>query len=818
MSINRKQIKAIQYRIPVGKNSVTFDTIQEAIDSITVLANERYVVEVYPGIYNENVVLKDGVSLFGVGSNEVIITSSVGTTLTFTGSNVTSHIQNVTIRSEASLNTQHCIEYTTGLFFTHNVIIDFNLTGTYGEAIIFSGAGICVLHNGVMIDIDQTGLQGGTIKGIEKTGSGDLYVTSSSLFINTTGLLATDNIIILDDQTVTTGMGEFHIADTSLHVTSTASSLGDITFLNSTNNGSAKTHIKNNQVIINGNGVGTVFLYTLTTVGTREILTTTNSFDVTTFTNEYFCNIASGNILDSRFEILHYTNIDRVDDICFGLGEINFVTSPDDGDIQLSGIVVPIFIEQIVDYVATENWKFDIMMCNSSSQLDLTFPLDISNFKDGKKWFIHNIGSELVLIDPNGNNIDNDPSDRQIRPNGYVELEKIDGDLKVIREKNYSSTAIASDFSNLEIWLDFSDSSTITATGSLVDSVDSKDGNLPLRTCTATGTGRPNILADYLNGKDVLKFDGNDRFTFGDLEVHSNVRGLHVIAVCNPFALNDIVVGKYSTSGANREWYMQTSRSRCYDTGTGTYQSANFNLALNQWQIMEMTWTPSGSVRSYLNSYLKNTSSGVIVDIDDTISELMVGDVQNGGNFLGEMVEIIIYSDVLGIADRLSILNGLAGKYNIDNIPILNSNDYWDRNDTTNTITPDNKGDILDMETGALVTNRFYQNVRNESGASLTTGIVKIEGYNATEDLILITAITTTSDSCIGLLESTLNNNVSDKILTTGLYTSALDTTSATINDPVYFDAVGNLTLSSGSSQIGYVLTINLTGVIFLKI
>jgi len=73
----------LQQTVSVAKVGAKYSTIQDAIDSITDNATDkRYIVLIYPGVYTENVVMEEYVSLVGLDHETTEITSASGTTVT----------------------------------------------------------------------------------------------------------------------------------------------------------------------------------------------------------------------------------------------------------------------------------------------------------------------------------------------------------------------------------------------------------------------------------------------------------------------------------------------------------------------------------------------------------------------------------------------------------------------------------------------------------------------------------------------------------------------------------------------------------------
>lgn len=110
--------------------------------------------------------------------------------------------------------------------------------------------------------------------------------------------------------------------------------------------------------------------------------------------------------------------------------------------------------------------------------------------------------------------------------------------------------------------------------------------------------------------------------------------------------------------------------------------------------------------------------------------------------------------------------------------------------------------------------------VRNETGGALNAyTVVKGSGDNNVQTRILIDACSSLSDMPIGVLPNTINDTTNGVMKTFGrMVIVGFDTTGATIGDPVFFNASGNLTLSRGSYQIGQVMSLAANGVIYLNI
>lgn len=133
--------------------------------------------------------------------------------------------------------------------------------------------------------------------------------------------------------------------------------------------------------------------------------------------------------------------------------------------------------------------------------------------------------------------------------------------------------------SMLSLWLDATDASTITKDGSdLVTEWKDKSGNQ--RHATATGTGRPTWVADGMNDKASLDFNGSSNFmTLPDL----NITGARTIIIAyQPTDIDGMNTGygnslirKTSTPSAIDDFFFAV---RKVSAGLGQVSSANWTV------------------------------------------------------------------------------------------------------------------------------------------------------------------------------------------------------------------------------------------------
>lgn len=129
---------------------------------------------------------------------------------------------------------------------------------------------------------------------------------------------------------------------------------------------------------------------------------------------------------------------------------------------------------------------------------------------------------------------------------------------------------------------------------------------------------------------------------------------------------------------------------------------------------------------------------------------------------------------------------------------------------TVRTITlPDSDGTI------SSVGQRMY----NPNATVAVDKIVKITGYNTTNDVPEFAIVTSVFDVAVGITDASFATLTSGTIVDEGLLqTTTLDTSASSVGAPVFFDGSGNLTLASlGSIQVGTVSYVNVVGQVFFN-
>ncbi len=372
--------------------------------------------------------------------------------------------------------------------------------------------------------------------------------------------------------------------------------------------------------------------------------------------------------------------------------------------IQDSRPSLPVVIDITSDYDENENWQFGYMFADTDGgDITFTFPADILSFPEGAIRFIFNTGSNRLFGNPNGNIVDGSSETRLIAPGGYIEFQKISGNVKIIREKNVTIQKNSSDISNLECWLD---ASQLTGTdGSSISSwTDLKNGTV----FSASAGAEPTLQTNEQNGKNVVRFDGNnDVMSAGDTELHNNTRGLTMIAVVKPTDNKRMaILSKYLASPANREFAFGNKDNYLFENLNWSSRTLGHAvMSNNDFHIAEFVWKPGQAFEYYINGVLQTSGNSSVSDISDGNANLKLGggDYTYVGFWDGDFAEIIVYSDAVSDTERNALRNNLAVKWDIDEIIIANGGSkLWQRDANTNTISPDVQDDNIDIGTGTF--------------------------------------------------------------------------------------------------------------------
>jgi hypothetical protein len=322
------------------------------------------------------------------------------------------------------------------------------------------------------------------------------------------------------------------------------------------------------------------------------------------------------------------------------------------------------------DYNNTQDWQFDIMNCNTSSgDITLTFPSNLYStiLQQGEKRFFFNTGTGVVDINTNTQTIDGISSVISIGKDGYLELEFIGNEFKVIRYKNTIYKKHVDDIPNLELWLD---ASTLTGSNG-VEITTWNDSSTNNRNFTGSTGATPKLSVASQNGLNTTVFDGTDDImSGGDLELYNNSRGFTMVAVVKAVDSNRrAVMSKYQTTGDNREFAFGNGVNYLFEDLTwGSATDLSISLTSNTFQILTLRWKPGEAFNGYINGNLVDTGSAAVTDMSDGTANLILGggDYTGVGFWSGEIAEVALYSDSVSDLDLQNLRNNLSLKWGLN--------------------------------------------------------------------------------------------------------------------------------------------------------
>ncbi len=214
--------------------------------------------------------------------------------------------------------------------------------------------------------------------------------------------------------------------------------------------------------------------------------------------------------------------------------------------------------------------------------------------------------------------------------------------------------AIPLTISNLALWLDGSDTATITESSGIISQVDDKSVNN--KDGVATGSVRPTLVSSVQNGRSVIRFDGSDDY----LNINSSItyRTIFVVAKSDNATFSNYpgIIGDFTGTSPNNGHLVNgvdgttkiasgtTSYTTAYRNGTLIAGSSGHNFApLNEFWIGAFE-LPSDGV---------NTTSAI-------------GMVNGGSRYWdGDIAEVIAYSTTLSTTDRAIVEAYLSTKWGI---------------------------------------------------------------------------------------------------------------------------------------------------------
>ena len=222
---------------------------------------------------------------------------------------------------------------------------------------------------------------------------------------------------------------------------------------------------------------------------------------------------------------------------------------------------------------------------------------------------------------------------------------------------------------NLRLWLRADEA--VTQTGGAVTAWGDLSGNVN-NAVQPTENKRPALIANELNGKPVLRFDGVDDELMANssptLAITGDITSFFVVRF-DDFLTFRSVWGK-TAAGQPRatDYYMvpNTGISQFYRGGTGGVQAAPSQLAMAAGQFYIAGFDMSETlVHHFLDGGLSGLGT-ITAAMEDLGNPLFIGSRDDGVTRMkGDIAEVIIYNSALSDTERAQALTYLSTKYGI---------------------------------------------------------------------------------------------------------------------------------------------------------
>jgi hypothetical protein len=335
-SYNKKAVlrSTMDYKqqvVTVAKAGGQFTSIQAAIDWITdESGSKRYIVEIAPGEYNENVVLPGWISLKGMGkAHEVVIWSNTGDVLAMTGALLSeSTISNLTLRAAPTAPGCRLFHNGVGVYvFARTCRLEYSPTGTYGTAIQIDLGSL--EFSEITCEYTQTGV-----------GGGPMILVHAGTWAGAIGISGTLTMTVQADETIygyrslATLPVAADIDATKLRITASHASYSSNCYGIHHTGTANRVHFTAGQLELTATGGSVTGTGTAVYLdnGAAKLSSIASQIAVDGFANNYVANLVqAGDILYSHFD-LHES-----DDDVIGAGTYTYVNTDEAGNIQVSG-------------------------------------------------------------------------------------------------------------------------------------------------------------------------------------------------------------------------------------------------------------------------------------------------------------------------------------------------------------------------------------------------------------------------------------------------------------------------------------------------
>lgn len=674
--------------ITVAKSGGDYTTIQAAIDAITDAATgKRYAILIYPGVYTENVVMEEYVSLIGVGGHVgTDITAASGVTVITPPNASTANIIGLSIENTG--NAGVCVAQTAGFVIMRDVYLSWvnSDNGASGTLINYSGGTLS--HYGGKWRYNGGGNSAGTVTHtpVNLTGSGNVRFEFLTGDIDIEDIDDDLNVIALDGSWT----GAPHFFFNSFHVDALhASYSGAMSFWHNRGISSEEDQIENNHIFMGSAGDGSGYLYNVDSpAGTNVTASLGNHIHVEGFANNYYSSLATGDTLKL------ISDGANASDNGTGAGITKYLGTTMNGDYYVTEDVYASYIEfndPPSSYLGRDKTYSDYFaIANDYTNIWLGYAGDpniwMNYEKDADVIVGAGAGGDTDIIIQEGNTnkttLNQDGTDFKVQvgvTNGSISLEPngtgtVDVSTSLVAVGNiagatYGSDASVSDAELLRLDATSPIQAQIDSKVNIADSTGQAEGSY--RSGKAIDDTSAAALALFINKEGTVDFEADQNFikadpivTIRDTETDQNLAEAYMI------------FGE-STSGGllGRHWkvgYDKSDFNFKYDESIKITINGNGNtgfltilpdkaVEINHptGQNLRLTYNDAdGSATNYVDLLttsggdLAITPSGGDVDVDGTLTASTLisdADINLSGNVVDDGVTT--YREVVNLAD-----------------------------------------------------------------------------------------------------------------------------------------------------------------------
>ena len=323
-----------QQTITVAKAGGDYTNIQDAIDSITDnTSTKRYAILIYPGIYEENIIMEDWVSLIGMGARreDVIIRSTTGAVIAFASDagNKTS-VRHLHAELLTTTDGQDLITMSAGQHAIRDVglIAKSPTDAIAGSIVDMDGGTFNLKYSTINYSFTGSNASPKIHNVLDLAGTVAYAIDSVDMRVTVSDI---NDVVIGINEDVTGTVTEGIMKDCYIHMDLDHGAYTGMSGLAYLHGAGTNKYYQNNHVHITSDGGGTAYaMYIDTTGNNGRVNTNNNHVEVSGFTNNYNIRTGTGDTMDASFDSVTATSGNS------GFGILRLVENGD-GEFFVSG-------------------------------------------------------------------------------------------------------------------------------------------------------------------------------------------------------------------------------------------------------------------------------------------------------------------------------------------------------------------------------------------------------------------------------------------------------------------------------------------------